>query len=213
MPVYWRGQTATGAWSSTGTTASTFWLTSPSFTTPITWYSATNNTTTAYCTIPIVLDAATQAGLLISRHYYDNWPSLQEAPVIAAPYVRRRPNPPPEPEAVEAERIDRLRRQEARERAQQILRAHLTDEQRDTMERLGWFVVEGERSKQRYRIRALPTLVANVDVMDGELVRHRLCAHCDVRELPLHDHLLAQKLMLECSEDDFLRIANRHPRG
>jgi len=137
----------------------------------------------------------------------------QPTQTIAAPHVRRRlPNPPPNPEAVERERVERLLRQEARVRAEALLRSHLTEQQRITLANRGWFIVEGGRSGTRYRIRA-SGVVGNVDVLEadllGERVLHRLCAHCD-HAIPLHDHLLAQKLMLEADEDDFLRIANRH---
>lgn len=98
----------------------------------------------------------------------------------------------------------------AGERAHGLLLAHLTPEQRRTFEANKWFVVEGGRSKQRYRIRA-GTVVANIDVLDGEHVAHKLCGHINHGAgVPIGDHLLAQKVMLELAEDDFLRLANRH---
>lgn len=114
-------------------------------------------------------------------------------------------------EATPPPNLERARlRRSARERARGALLAHLSDEQKDTLERLGWFLVEGGVSRQRYRIRAEPNLVGNIDVLQDERVLHRLCAHCDTNEIPFHDHLLAQKLMLEGDENEFLRIANRH---
>ena len=99
----------------------------------------------------------------------------------------------------------------AKARAQSLLIAKLSQEQRKTYEEKKWFVVEGGQSGMRYRIREDVSLVANIDVLheDGSVVR-RLCAHCGLREVPLGDQLLMQKLMLETAEDDFLRIANRH---
>lgn len=100
---------------------------------------------------------------------------------------------------------------EAQKRANELLLANLTPEQRQTFEEKKWFIVEGGKSRKRYRIRSIPHMVANIDVLgDGESISHKLCGHCDVREVPLADHLLAQKLMLEIAEDDFLCIANRH---
>ena len=99
---------------------------------------------------------------------------------------------------------------EARKRADELLLSQLTSEQRETFKRNKWFVVEGGKSKQRYRIRAVDHLVANIDVLDGERVQHRLCAHADLAAIPLGDQLLAQKMMIEAAEDDFLRVANRH---
>jgi len=97
---------------------------------------------------------------------------------------------------------------EAVDRARELLLSHLTDEQRRTFENNGWFVVEGGRTGGRYRIRQ--GYAGNVDVLDGDLVSHKLCAHADPVAVPWPDQMLAQKLMLEIDEDDFLAIANRH---
>jgi len=93
-------------------------------------------------------------------------------------------------------------------RARELLIEHLTAEQRETYQRHGFFVVEGGRSKQKYRIRS-GSLIGNVDVLDGDNVRHRLCAHA-AHEIPMGDQLLIQKFLLEHDEDHFLRTANRH---
>jgi hypothetical protein len=99
---------------------------------------------------------------------------------------------------------------EARDRAQALLLEHLSPAQRETFDKNKWFVVEGGKSGKKYRIEANDDLVANIAVMDGTMIRHRLCGHCDIRRVPLADHLLAQKIMLESEEDEFLRVANRH---
>lgn len=103
---------------------------------------------------------------------------------------------------------------EAKRRARELLLEHLTPAQRETFRTNLWFIVEGRRSGQRYRIHAKGSLAANVDVLrsepTGPEVSHRLCAHCELGTIPLGDQLLAQKLMLEFDEDHFLRIANRH---
>jgi hypothetical protein len=108
---------------------------------------------------------------------------------------------------------DQLRRfnDAAKKRARELLIEHLTPAQKRTFAKNDWFVVEGGKSKTRYRISAKNSLVANIDVMtvDGKIT-HRLCGHCDPGKLPLHDHLLAQKMMLEHAEDEFLKLANRH---
>lgn len=98
----------------------------------------------------------------------------------------------------------------ARLRARELLIEHLTPQQRETFDSNGWFVVEGGRSKTQYRIRAVESMVANVDVLKEGKRIHRLCAHVRVGTVPLGDQLLAQKVMIELAEDDFLRIANRH---
>jgi hypothetical protein len=99
-------------------------------------------------------------------------------------------------------------RTEANSRARELLLEHLTPEQRRMVEQHGWFVVEGGRSKQKYRIN-LSGVAGNIHQMHGERVTHQLCCHCD-HAIPAPDHHLAQKLMLEFAEDDFLRLANRH---
>lgn len=99
------------------------------------------------------------------------------------------------------------------QRARELLLRNLTQEQRDSFNEHKFFVVEG-RSGDRYRIEDRGHMVGNVAVLSrhiirGEVVKHRLCGHCD-RSIPLADQLLAQKLMIEGAEDEFLRIANRH---
>jgi hypothetical protein len=106
--------------------------------------------------------------------------------------------------------LEREHREQAEHRARGLLLDHLTPEQRETYERDRWFIVEGE-SKTRYRVRDLGHMVANVEMLnENNTVRHRLCAHVPMGRVPMGDQLLAQKIMLECSEPDFLRIANRH---
>ncbi len=97
---------------------------------------------------------------------------------------------------------------EATERSRVLLLEHLTPTQRETIEKNGWFVVEGGKSKQKYRIRT-QSAAMNIDVIDGDKVKHRLCAHLP-SDIPHYDHFLAQKLMLEADEDHFHTVARRH---
>lgn len=98
-------------------------------------------------------------------------------------------------------------RQAALDRSRELLLAHLTAAQRETFEKRKWFVVEGGVTKRSYRIRT-ETYTGNIDVLNGDKVRHRLCVHC-VANIPLHDHHLAQKLSLQYDEEYFLSIANQ----
>jgi hypothetical protein len=112
----------------------------------------------------------------------------------------------------------------ATKRSRELLLEHLTAAQRETFEKNSWFVIEGGKSRTKYRIRAASHMVANIDVLDvpsgfmldgndalrGAKITHRLCAHCRLDEVPLFDQLLAQKLMLEYDEERFLSLANRH---
>lgn len=125
---------------------------------------------------------------------------------IAAVEEQRRINA--ERERATAERD--AARKAANERAGEFLSQHLSPSQRETFLKNGWFIVEGGKSKTRYRIRG-NTLMANVDVLDNkDKVTHRLCAHPRLEACPVADHLLAQKMTLEFDEDSFLRTANRH---
>jgi len=98
--------------------------------------------------------------------------------------------------------------QDARSRAKELLMSHLTPEQQRTFKDNGWFIVEGGKSKTKYRIRCDHS-TANIYALKGDQTTHRLCAHC-LPHIPLADHLLAQKVMLEMAEETFLRLANRH---
>jgi hypothetical protein len=112
-------------------------------------------------------------------------------------------------ERAQAAREVQQRDEAAKVRAHALLLEHLTPEQRETFKRNGWFIVQGGRSGTRYRIRS-GSMAGNVDVLQKERVTHRLCAHVPIGHVPLGDQLLAQKIMLELAEDDFLRKANRH---
>ena len=93
----------------------------------------------------------------------------------------------------------------ARERALNLLVECLTPGQRAEFERTSAFKVRG-KSGQLYRITYATT--ANVEVLEqpGMVIR-RLCA--GPVGVPIPDVMLAQKLMLEANEAEFLRIAAR----
>jgi len=92
-------------------------------------------------------------------------------------------------------------------RARELLFAYLTRVQRQEIEQRRAFTVRGQ-SGQLYRIGV--GSVANIEVLDeAGRVGYRLCA-CPQR-LPTWGVMLAQKLMLESREAEFLGIAVRHP--
>lgn len=105
---------------------------------------------------------------------------------------------------IEAERA------KARERAEKLLRESLSPEQLEELSLKGHFHLEtiaasGER--RRYRInRGRSRNVQQVDRSSG-LVLKTLCAH-PIELVPDADTMLAQKLFLEASEEEFLRVAN-----
>jgi hypothetical protein len=100
---------------------------------------------------------------------------------------------------------------QAEAKARDLLLASLTPDQRASLHAVRWFVVEG-KSGRRYRVHD-GHVMGNVDVLEEGRVLYRLCGHIGDTDMPLADHLLAQKLMLEADEDAFLQIANRHMRG
>lgn len=107
-------------------------------------------------------------------------------------------------EARRREAALRKMREEAEEKAEALLLANLTPEQRDELKRLHHFhLIVGDK---RYRIRRGRT--RNIELVDvGGKVLKTLCAH--PRELvPTADTMLAQKLMLQHAEEEFLKLAN-----
>lgn len=101
-------------------------------------------------------------------------------------------------------------RANAEARAKELLLSYLTPEQQKTFKDHGWFVVEGGRSKTKYRIRTGAGVAGNIQELNSNgHVAASHCCHASDHTLPHHDHWLAQKTMLECAEDDFRRVTNR----
>ena len=114
-------------------------------------------------------------------------------------------------EARERGRVQAEQYRAAKERAEGFLYAHLTDAQRAQLKRDKFFVVRGGHSKKQYRIAANGDTyhgnVTELDALGREIKRY--CAALDyAANAPSYDHYLAQKLMLEHCEQDFIRIAN-----
>lgn len=94
------------------------------------------------------------------------------------------------------------------ERSVKLLEQCLTPAQRAEFARSSAFRVRGE-SGQLYRITYAMT--SNVEVLGASgAVSRRLCA-APAGELPIPAVMLAQKLMLETYESEFLRIAAQGP--
>jgi len=110
------------------------------------------------------------------------------------------------------EQIKREReRAAAQVKARELLLTHLTPEQRDTVARHGWFVVEGGRSRKRYRINT-GGYAGNIEELDADgNVVATLCCHARV-DIPVADQHLTQKFMLESDEQEFVARANRTRR-
>lgn len=176
------------------------------------WYNSGTDCTTAttgdyvYCTVTTGPSATTYTSATnpLIRRYINTYSSASNWGVYEDPRVwmegQRR---------IQARQLEK-HSEEARTRAIDLLLENLSPAQRESFQRNKWFVVEGGKSGLQYRIHANDNVAANIDVLDGERVARRLCGHCEVSKVPLGDHLLAQKIMLESAEEDFLRIANRH---
>jgi hypothetical protein len=193
--------------------AAYYWPTSS--TSPI-WTTNGMTSTTSTWTNTIWITANTAS----SDYYFDQTETIYNRRLRPAIYLNPprlvTPQPLLAPAIIRAERrleIERAReveahRAEAKERARGLLIEFLTEDQQRTFLDHGWFIVEGGKSKRKYRVRASQGLVGNVDVMhdnDNNRIMHRLCAHVRLGEVPLGDQLLAQKLMLQFDEDRFLR--------
>jgi hypothetical protein len=98
-------------------------------------------------------------------------------------------------------------RPDARARACELLREHLNETQREQFDRARSFIVVAQ-SGRRYRIRAAAT--SNVRE-EAEGVDYCMQFRTDPQclSIPVEDLMLAQKLLLECDEPQFLRIANK----
>lgn len=184
--VYWNGSTVTTAASTTST-----------------WRYWNNNSTTT-------------SSIILPRDGV--WVNTKTEQI-------QRPAPPIlTPEQVAAEKLrreqmerkwaaERAAEQRAKDVAQELLVAHLTPEQRKFMADHKFFVVEGGKSKKKYRIWTEKGIHGNVEELDaaGKAIAS-YCVQLRDTYIPTGDHLLAQKLMFEHAEDDILKVANRTAR-
>lgn len=94
----------------------------------------------------------------------------------------------------------------ARARARRLLKGKLDDFQRHSLKKRGYFDVVSESGKL-YRVKT--GMSRNVYLLDakGREVEN-LCAYV-TGDCPDFDTMLMQKLMLECNEQEFRRLANR----
>jgi hypothetical protein len=100
-------------------------------------------------------------------------------------------------------------RQEAEVRAEALLLAHLTDQQRTDYLEKGYFDMPGERGRHTYRLwKGSAGNVKRLNARGTEVMSY--CIH-PREHLPHSDVVLAQKLLLETAEAEFLRLANARP--
>ena len=105
-------------------------------------------------------------------------------------------------EAAERERVEAQKRLKAKTRAKKLLMDHITKEQRESLEKHGFFeVLVGGKT---YRIRQ--GTHGNVRLIENGKETKSFCIQPN--DIPDEDAMLAQKLLLETDEAAFLRIAN-----
>jgi hypothetical protein len=93
------------------------------------------------------------------------------------------------------------------EKALELLMEVLDEGQQAMMRKDGSFVVIGQKTGKKYRIKK--GLVGNVELLDdGDKTFERWCFHVPYG-IPEHDNMVAQKLMLELHEEDAIRMANK----
>lgn len=110
-----------------------------------------------------------------------------------------------ERDAEQARAIRNVQRQVAEQRAEELLLEHLTADQREQYRVAMEFLVISESGK---RFKVKKGFVQNIFELDdaGKPLR-RYCIH-PKGDFPTGDAMLAQVLMLEGAEQEFLRIAN-----
>lgn len=97
---------------------------------------------------------------------------------------------------------------EAEERAEQVVRSVLTDDEYDRLRRDGFLDVSSPNYPQRvYRI---PSGPGTVTVMEGGHCIARLCVY-STTPIPEREAVVVHKLMIEGNEQDYLRSANHLP--
>lgn len=101
---------------------------------------------------------------------------------------------------------EQQKREAAKKRAEELLVASLDSDQQKEYQKERSFTVLSKDGQRKYRIQTGRS--RNVQLLDasGRVVKH-YCAH-PAELVPDQDTMLAQKLMLEHAEDQFLKIAN-----
>lgn len=97
-------------------------------------------------------------------------------------------------------------RKRARKRARKLLLSALDPWQRRQLKRKGYFHVSSSRGNVFRIAREVPFNVR----LAGEAKPSRIyfCLEAEDPELPVEDVMLAQKLLLETNEGEFLKLAN-----
>jgi hypothetical protein len=115
---------------------------------------------------------------------------------------------PPSPEEIEAQKRIAEQEREERERAEKLLREHLTKQQAAQLEKEGGFEVEAQSGKEYLITRGRQGNVYSLDAKRRKVARH--CIHPE-EFCPDPDTMLAQLCWLKWNETEFLKVANTTP--
>lgn len=99
--------------------------------------------------------------------------------------------------------LTREQRHAADLKAATLLKQHLTPDQIKMLESYLYFKVVGNKTGRTYTI--FPYAVYNI-LRDDNV---NYCIASKDHDIPLYDTMLAQKMLIECDEEYFLRKANR----
>ena len=115
-----------------------------------------------------------------------------------------------EKERIELLEIEKRLREQAKQKAQQLLKEVIGEINFSEYQRSGQ--IEFITSSGTKYILYNKDFARNIDVYKKEKDEfkrsHRLCAHLSDKNIPIEDNLVAQVLMLQYNEDEFLRMAN-----
>jgi hypothetical protein len=118
-----------------------------------------------------------------------------------------RVEPPPRPHDEHTLLQDRLLRERAEERADELLMSLLSPDQLHQYRAAKAFEV-CTKAGRRYRLTRAISGSVKLLGPDGRAMA-TYCAHLADHRIPIPDHLIAQKFLLEHHEEEFLRVANR----
>lgn len=213
------------SWTSTAATDNTWQIWSDTVTEGTT-ISRTNGTWTtdvnAFTWEPIYGSAITLSGSDSNTYVYGNWVEEKREEKTKNKRenkaLHRRERVERERQRVEEERRERERQEELRrydakikatkaaeKKAHKLLSDNLNKEQLESLEKNGYFRIKSQSGKH-YEINKDD----NYNVVSLDRFRKRKKQHCALPKgnVPHYDTMLAQKLMLEHKEEDFLKVAN-----
>jgi hypothetical protein len=140
---------------------------------------------------PILTDAEVQA-------LWGNW--------SAAVHIKRTEEQQREEERLRLIAVERQKRRSVADaRGEALLKMFLNRQQKEHYEENRYFEVLSHDGKRRYRLHR--GWAGNVQVFEGDRHVETLCIHPAI-SVPLGDHLLSQKLMIETDEANFRKVAN-----